>query len=56
MKKTIEQIKNYIQLHTAEMEDERYIILMREIAEWATNQADLTEFRGDNSIVYPIDE
>lgn len=45
MKKTVDQIKNYIQLHTSEMENEDYINLMREIAEWATSQANIVEFR-----------
>lgn len=56
MKKTVNQIKNFIQLHTSEMENEEYINIMREIAEWATSQADLTEYRDENDIVFPIDE
>lgn len=48
MKKLIEQIKNYIQLHSCEMENENYIILMREIANWATSQADLIEYMEEN--------
>lgn len=39
------QIKNFIQLHTPDMENEDYIALMRELAEWATIQADITEYR-----------
>lgn len=45
MKQTAEQIKSFIELHTSEMDNEDYIDLMREIAEWAKNQADLTEYR-----------
>lgn len=56
MSKTLEQIKNYIQLHTAEMEDADYINLMRGLAEWANSQADATEYREDNDIVFSIDE
>ena len=35
MKQTAEQIKSFIELHTSEMDNEDYIDLMREIAEWA---------------------
>ncbi len=56
MHKTLEQIKNYTQLHTAEMEDGDYINLMRGLAEWAKSQADAIEYREDNDIVFPIDE
>lgn len=48
MKKILNQIKNYIQLHTSEMENEGYIELMREISVWSNNEADLTEFRKEN--------
>lgn len=56
MNKTLEQIKNYVQLHTAEMEDADYINLLRGLAEWANSQADATEYREDNDIVFPINE
>ncbi len=56
MNKTFEQIKNYIQLHTAEMDDADYINIMRSIEEWSRNQADLTECREDNDIINSIDE
>ncbi len=56
MKKTVDQIKNHIQLHTSDMDNEEYINLMREIAEWATSQADITEHRDENETVFPIDE
>lgn len=48
MKKILNQIKNYIQLHTSEMENEDYIEVMREISVWANNEADLIEYRKDN--------
>lgn len=47
MRQAVEQIKNHIQIHTSEMDNEDYINLMREIAEWATSQADITEYRID---------
>lgn len=55
MKKTIEQIKNFIQLHISDMESEDYVALMRELAEWATSQADVTEYR-DEDILALFDE
>lgn len=48
MKKILNQIKNYIQLHTSEMENEEYIELMREISVWSNNEADLIEYRKEN--------
>lgn len=45
MKQLIKQIENYIQLHTSDMENDDYVELLREIAEWAMNQANLVEFR-----------
>ena len=48
MKKILKQIKNYIQLHTSEMENEDYIELMREISVWSNNEADLIEYRKEN--------
>lgn len=48
MKQTVNQIKNYIQLHTSDMDNEDYVNLMREIAEWATSQADIAEYREEN--------
>ena len=47
MRRTIEQIKNYIQLHTSDMENDEYVELMREIAVWAGDQADLQEYRDE---------
>ncbi len=44
MKKTVGQIKNYIQLHTSDMETEDYVNVLREIAEWATFEADRLEY------------
>lgn len=46
--KTVNDIKNYIQLHTSDMENDDYINFMRELAEWAENQANLTEYREEN--------
>lgn len=44
MKKVIQQIKNYIQLHTSDMDTGDYVNVLREIAEWATGQADGLEY------------
>lgn len=44
MKQTVRQIKNFIELHTSDMENGDYINAMREIAEWATGQADAQEY------------
>lgn len=49
MKQVVNQIKNYIQLHTSDMETEDYVNLMREIAEWATSEADITEYGIDDA-------
>ncbi|MCX4276925.1 MULTISPECIES: hypothetical protein [Muribaculaceae] len=56
MKRVIQQIKNFIQLHTSDMENEDYISLMRELAEWTTSQADIAEYSDDTDTVFPIDE
>lgn len=48
MKQMVNQIKNYIQLHTSDMGNEDYVNLMHEISEWATSQADITEYREEN--------
>lgn len=44
MDRLIKQTKNYVQLHTSDMDDEAYIAFMRELAEWAQNEADLAEY------------
>lgn len=44
MKKIVKQIENYIQLHTSDIETEDYVDALREIAEWATSQADTIEY------------
>ncbi len=49
MKKTVEQIKNYIQLHTSDMETEDYVNVLREIAEWASSKADVEEYGIDEA-------
>lgn len=46
--RVLEQIKNYIQLHTSDMNNEDYIEVMREVSVWANNEADLIEYRKDN--------
>lgn len=43
MEKIFERIKNFVLLHSTDLEDGDYVRLMRRIAGWATNQADLTE-------------
>lgn len=45
MKQVIKQIENYIQLHTSDMENDDYVELMREIAEWATTKANIVEYQ-----------
>lgn len=44
MRRMIQQIKGYIQLHTSEIETEDYVAVLREIAEWAASQADVLEY------------
>lgn len=56
MAKVISQIKNFIQLHTSDMENDEYIDLMREVAEWATGQADKAEYVDDSDTVFQTDE
>lgn len=56
MKRVIQQIKNFIQLHTSDMGNEDYINLMRELAEWTTSQAYIAEYSDDTDTVFPIDE
>lgn len=56
MKKLIDQIKNYIQLHTSEMEDGDYIDLMRELSLYCSDQADITEYRADSESDYVNEE
>ncbi|MBD5337698.1 MAG: hypothetical protein HDR98_01070 [Bacteroides sp.] len=56
MKSTLDRIKNYVQLHTEEMEDAAYIDLMRGLAEWAAAQADAFEYREETEIDNNADE
>lgn len=49
MKRVIKQIENYIQLHTSDMENEDYVNVLREIAEWATSKADVEEYGVDDA-------
>ena len=50
--KVLEQIKNFIQLHTSDMGNREYIDLMQTLSEWSANQADLTEYREENENDY----
>lgn len=43
-RKFVERIKNEIQLRTTDLDTEEYIDVMREIAEWASNQANVVEY------------
>lgn len=43
----INQIKNYIQLHTSDMDNDRYAALMRELSQWADDQANIAEYGPD---------
>lgn len=56
MSRISSQIKNYVQLHTSDMDNRAYIELMRELAEWAESQADMAEYRDDNDTVFPMDQ
>ncbi len=49
MKQVTDQIKNYIQLHTSDMETEDYVNVLREIAEWASSRADVEEYGIDDA-------
>ena len=58
MKNVLAHIKNYIQLHTSDIENDEYVGLMRKIARWADKEADRIEASEDNpdelDIVFPI--
>ena len=56
MSKTLDQIENYIQLHTAEMEDEEYLEIMRDIVRWANRQVEIYEHRVEDDIDNSFDE
>lgn len=56
MSRLIKQIQNYIQLHTSDMNNEEYVELLRELAEWATSQADIVEYQSDEDAVFPVEE
>lgn len=49
MNQVVNQIKNYIQLHTSDIETADYVNVLREIAEWATNVADAEEYGIDEA-------
>lgn len=41
-------VKSYLTAYTSEMENDDYIEFMRELAEWASSQADMAEYREEN--------
>lgn len=49
MKQVINQIKNYIQLHTSDMKAKEYVNVLREVAEWATSMADVEGYGIDTN-------
>lgn len=49
MARIINQIKNYIQLHTSDMDNDHYTELMRELSQWAGDQADLAEYGAEDT-------
>ncbi len=54
MERIFERIKNYTLLHSAELENGDYSVLMRRISKWANNQADLAEGLTDHDIEDPM--
>ena len=58
MSKTLDQIENYIQLHTAEMENEEYLEILHEVVRWANRQIAAFECStdSDNDIDDSFDE
>jgi hypothetical protein len=50
MRRNVKEIERYILLQTSELENGEYIDVMREIAEWATSQADIVDYREELSI------
>lgn len=56
MSKTLNQIENYIQLHTAEMENEEYLKILHEVVTWANRQIEAFEKSTDNDIADSFDE
>lgn len=56
MSKTLDQIENYIQLHTAEMENEEYLEVLHDVVRWATKQIEAFECRADNDIDDSFDD
>lgn len=43
MCKVISQIKNYIQLHLSDTDNDDYAAMMRELSQWCSDQADMIE-------------
>lgn len=41
-------VKNFLTTYTSDMENDDYIDFMRELAEWATSQADIAEYCAEN--------
>lgn len=41
-------VKSYLTDYTSEMENDDYVEFMRELAEWASSQADVAEYREEN--------
>lgn len=41
-------VKNCLTTYTSDMENDDYIEFMRELAEWASSQADIAEYREEN--------
>ena len=56
MSKTFNQIENYIQLHTAEMEDVEYLSILQEIVKWANKQIRVYELRGYEALLEDSDD
>ena len=56
MSKTLNQIENYIQLHTAEMEDVEYLSILQEIVKWANKQIRVYELRGYEALLEDSDD
>lgn len=50
MKTVSEKIRNYIQLHTSEMENSEYIDTLEGLIEWANSQIDIVRYRDENNM------
>lgn len=56
MSKTLDQIENYIQLHTAEMDNEEYLEILHGVVRWATKQIEAFENSRDNDLDESYDD